>query len=269
MLSLSVVASLVLVPFVAAQATSIDIKAIEAHFTQSAIVPDLLASFNPSALLSLNFAGVGDVSPGQLLTVQQVGPTPAVTVTPANTSVSLTGTYTLVMVDADVVGKNLPDGQTRHWLVNGVTISGSKVTNSSATAITSYAGPFPAAGSGPHRYVVILYEQPSTFKAPAAFSQPNTGVSAFDFNGYVKDSGLGPLVAANYIDVEQGTSTVSVSPTSAVVTSTLLPPSSGSSSSPSKPSNTNTNTNGAGNIATHFLTMVAAVAGFMLTVEVL
>jgi len=28
------------------------------------------------------------------------------------------------MVDADVVGAKLPEGQTRHWLVNGVTISG-------------------------------------------------------------------------------------------------------------------------------------------------
>ena len=28
------------------------------------------------------------------------------------------------MVDADVVGSKLPDGQTRHWLVNGVTVSG-------------------------------------------------------------------------------------------------------------------------------------------------
>ena len=54
----------------------------------------------------------------------EVGPTPTVTVTPANSSVLLNGIYTLAMVDADIVGSKLPDGQTRHWLVNGVTISG-------------------------------------------------------------------------------------------------------------------------------------------------
>jgi len=48
--------SLALFPFALAQET-LDIKAIEAHFTQSHLVPDLFASFNPSALLSLDYAG--------------------------------------------------------------------------------------------------------------------------------------------------------------------------------------------------------------------
>lgn len=48
--------SLALLPFALAQ-ESLDVKAIEAHFTQSHIVPDLFASFNPSALLSLDYAG--------------------------------------------------------------------------------------------------------------------------------------------------------------------------------------------------------------------
>lgn len=54
----------------------------------------------------------------------EVSAAPAVTITPADSSVSLTGNYTLVMVDADVVGSKLPGGQNRHWLVNGVTING-------------------------------------------------------------------------------------------------------------------------------------------------
>jgi phosphatidylethanolamine-binding protein (PEBP) family uncharacterized protein len=211
----------VLVPFAVAQ-ISIGVEAIEAHFQQSAIVPDLLASFDPSALISLSFAGVGNAQPGQLFTQEQVAPTPTVTIAPANSSVSFSGNYTLVMVDADIVGSKLPNGQTRHWLVNGVTVNGSTLSNSSAIAITEYAGPAPAAGSGPHRYVVLVYAQPSSFKAPTAFSQPNMGVSTFDFNGYVKDSGLGPLVAGTYFTVEEGTATVSISSTSAVVTSTLL-----------------------------------------------
>ncbi|KAF4615214.1 hypothetical protein D9613_002808 [Agrocybe pediades] len=215
MLALSTLASLALFHLAFAQDPSLEIKAIEAHFTQSALVPDLFASFDPSALLSLNYP--------------EVGPTPTVTVTPANSSVSLNGTYTLAMVDADIVGAKLAEGQTRHWLVNGVAINGSTVTNSSATAITTYAGPWPAAGSGPHRYVVALYAQPSTFSPPAAFSQSNIGVSAFNFNDYVKSSGLGPLVAATYITVKEGTTAVSIFSTSAVVTSTLVPSSSSSS----------------------------------------
>ena len=55
---------------------------------------------------------------------QEVAQTPTVSILPANSSISFNGTYTLVMVDADVVGSKLPNGQTRHWLENGVTIEG-------------------------------------------------------------------------------------------------------------------------------------------------
>ncbi|KAJ3504867.1 hypothetical protein NLJ89_g7715 [Agrocybe chaxingu] len=261
MFSRALIASLALVPFAVAQTSSVDIAAIEAHFEQSALVPDLFPSFTPSALLTLDYPGVGEAEPGQLFTKEQVGPTPTVTVVPANSSVSLSGTYTLAMVDADIVGSKLPEGQTRHWLVNGVTISGSTVNNASAVGITTYAGPWPAAGSGPHRQVPF---PPSTFSAPAAFSQPNMGVSVFDFNAYVRDSGLGPLIAANYITVEEGTATASIPATSAVVTSTLAAGSSASSSSGSSTgtsdaSSPTTSTSGAAALSAKLLSaMVAA-----------
>ncbi|KAJ3849967.1 phosphatidylethanolamine-binding protein [Lentinula lateritia] len=229
------------IPFVSAQAndTAVQIEAIEAHFTQAALVPELLATFDPSSILTINFDGVGDLSPGQALTQDQVAPTPTIQITAANSSVDLTGNFTLAMVDADIVGAD-ESNITRHWLENSVVISSASVSNSSATAITSYAGPAPASGSGPHRYVVILYQQPSSFSPPSEFSQPNLGVSKFDLNGYVQDSQLGPIVAANYFTVEVGTSTTSVSVTSAVQSSTLASTeteTSGSASSTSSTSN--------------------------------
>lgn len=79
----------------------------------------------------------------------------------------------------------------------------SKVSNATGTGITQYAGPAPAAGSGPHRsvlswdcqksklmlcfsYVILLYVQPTTFTPPTGFDQPNMGVSVFDVNNYAK-----------------------------------------------------------------------------------
>lgn len=53
----SIALCLSLLPFIAAQATVAEFKGIEAHFTQSAIVPELLASFKPSALVDLTFNG--------------------------------------------------------------------------------------------------------------------------------------------------------------------------------------------------------------------
>ncbi|KAF5365674.1 hypothetical protein D9758_003144 [Tetrapyrgos nigripes] len=256
-----------ILPFVSAQSDSpaFRIEGIEAHFTQSGIVPSLLSTFDPSALLTINYDGVGDLTPGQGVTQEQVGPTPKIKVEAANSSVSLSGAYTLAMVDADVVGSDT-SSVTRHWLVNGVAVSNNEVSNSSATAITEYAGPAPASGSGPHRYVIILFEQPSSFKAPADLSQPNIGVSKFDLNAYVKDSGLGNIVAANYLTVEVGQSTLSLSATSPVQSSTLAPVTSGSSTGSSEsanPTQTQSDNNGAIGLGT-----VKACIGFGLALGI-
>jgi len=222
MYSLPVLLTLALAAFVSAQGHEHDaeIDAIEAHFAQSRIVPELLKDFDPEALLTLDY-GSGPVTPGQKFAKEAVGPTPTVTVTPGDDDFKLDGTYTLAMVDADVVGGDISKGVTRHWLVNGVKVGqDGKVTTEGANAITAYAGPWPAAGSGPHRYVVALYEQPEGFAAPEGFTE-TLPVGVFDWNKYVADSKLGALVAANYITVEEGTATGNIPATSAVVSSTL------------------------------------------------
>ncbi|KAI0702328.1 phosphatidylethanolamine-binding protein [Cytidiella melzeri] len=204
--------------------TELGIEAIEAHFTQSGIVPSLLPSFDPVAVLTLSFTGVGDVSPGQSLTQAQVQPVPSLSLIPANSTVQLSGNYTLVMADAGPVGTDETQGQTRHWLVNGVTLTGStplNVSTQTGVAITNYAGPAPAAGSGAHRYTILLFSQPDNFTAPDDLNTPNVGVSVFNLEDYVKNSGLGPVVAGTYISVMNGAANSSIPTTSSVVTSTL------------------------------------------------
>lgn len=219
--SLSVIVSLAVLPFVSAQ--DVDdapaIKAIEAHFEQSHITEDYLDDFDPIATLDLNFPGVGDVTPGQRLSAAQAGPQPIVTVTPGDSSVTLNGTFTIAMFDINTVGEDLPNGPTRHWLLNGVTLDGNTVSNATATPITAYAGPGPAAGSGAHRYIVALYQQPANFAAPEGFQEP-TGVEPMNFKAYVENANL-ELVAANYIIVEEGTATASAVSTEAVNSATL------------------------------------------------
>lgn len=245
MFSLSTFAAVALLPaLVAAQAAdpALEVRAIKAHFTNARIVPDYFATFDPVAALTLDYAGT-KLTPGQKVTKEAVGPTPAITVTPANQSVILDGTYTLAMIDVDIVGAPLPEGVTRHWLVNGVTINNGAVANASATAITPYAGPWPAPGSGPHRYIVALYEQPSDFAAPEGFTG-TLPVGPYDFKAYVENAKLGPLVAANYINVEEGTATVSLVATTAVVTSTLT---TSTSKAPTTSSTSGANNNGGSN----------------------
>ncbi|KAF5376533.1 hypothetical protein D9757_008288 [Collybiopsis confluens] len=271
------------IPLVAAQSndTAVQIEAIEAHFAQAALVPQLLVNFTPTALLTINFQGkhrcpslktVSVIPNGFLVQTDhslrslEVSPTPSIKIT-ANSSVDLSGNFTLAMVDADVVGAD-ESSITRHWLENGVSVSNDQVSNSSATAITSYAGPAPPEGSGPHRYVVILMQQPASFSPPTDL-QPNAGVAKFDFNGYVKQSQLGPIIAANYFTVEIGTSTVSISATSAVQSSTLVSASGTGTSASSSASASSTGS--AQNAApvleasiTLFLLGVATIAGVLI-----
>ncbi|KAI0003224.1 phosphatidylethanolamine-binding protein [Russula compacta] len=231
-------------PLVYAQATNdtaLGIAAIEAHFTNAQIVPSLLSTFDPSALMTVNFTGVGVISPGQNLSVSQVSKAPELTIVPANTSVSLTGNYTLVMADAGPVGTNESEGQTRHWLVNSVTVNSTtfNVSTTGGVAVTDYAGPAPPEGSGPHRYVLLLLPQPSSFSPPANLSKAGVGVSVFQLTDYI---------SAMYFDVEQGTPNVTLSPTSAVITSTLKPATPASSTvsgSASSASASNTSKNAA------------------------
>jgi len=218
----SILVSLALLPFVAAQNnTQVALEAIEAHFKAADLVPDLISTFNPTVLLTVSFNGIGAIAPGQNLTVAQVGSAPTISVTPANSSVSLAGNYTLIMVDADVAGSNDSGNITRHWLMNGDTVTGDTLTNATAVGITEYAGPSPASGSGPHRYTILLFDQPSSFVEPAGFNTPNIGVSTFVLSDYIKDSNLGPIVGGMYFQVEVGVSTVSVAPTTAVQSNTL------------------------------------------------
>src|SRR6266852_5601125 len=73
--------------------TALGIAAIQAHFKNAYIVPNLLPTFNPSAIMNVAFPGVGPVSPGQTLSMQQTATAPEVIITPANSSVPTTGNF--------------------------------------------------------------------------------------------------------------------------------------------------------------------------------
>jgi phosphatidylethanolamine-binding protein (PEBP) family uncharacterized protein len=214
---------------------ALDIAAIRAHFANAGLVPALLPSFNPSAVMNVAFPGVGTISPGQSLSVQQTVAAPDLTIVLANASVSHMGNFTVVLVDAHVVGTNESNGQVLHWLVNYVALRNDpscspsslslNVSTAGGVAVTEYVGPQPPEGSGSHRYVILLLPQPPSFSPPANLTKANSGPStSFHLTDYIWTSHLGQPIAGMYFDVQQGPSNVTVPLTSAVVTSTLNPP---------------------------------------------
>jgi len=197
--------------------TALQLQAIQAHFKQGGLTPTLLPKFNPIFRVFASF-DIG-VLPGQLLNKSLVQVEPRLDELNPN-STSLPTTFTVAMVDFGAVGSDQSAGQTRHWLVNGVTLDNGTFKTDNATVITKYAGPAPPAGSGPHRYTILVYVQPPSFTAPPELSslQP---VGKFDINNYASSSKLGDIAGGTYFNVEEGTATASISATSAVVTSTL------------------------------------------------
>lgn len=133
--------------------------------------------------------------------------------------------FSAILVDAGAVGSNATS-QTLHWLINSIHVNTTggapyALNYDNGTTITEYAGPAPPAGSGPHRYMLGLFQQPQDFTAPQAYSQKNTAVGPIDLAKYLSDSKLGTLVATNYFTVANGESTVSLSQTQPVQSSTL------------------------------------------------
>jgi phosphatidylethanolamine-binding protein (PEBP) family uncharacterized protein len=200
--------------------TGLGIAGIETAFKNAQLVPELLPSFSPSALMNITFPGVGLISPGQNLSIQQVATAPGVTITPANSSVPITGNFTLMMVDAFAVGTNESNGQILHWLTNFATLkpisSASPSLNVSNTnggvVVTNYVSPAPPVGTGVHRYTILLFPQPPSFSPPANLSSPNVGIDLyFHLTDYISSSHLGQPIAGMFFEVQAPANVTTVS----------------------------------------------------------
>lgn len=81
-------------------------------FTESQLVPDLLAEFNPSATLEVTFDSTV-AAIGQPLTITEVTNQPTVLVTPSSNATAFTegAVFTVAMVDPATVGSDQSGGQ--------------------------------------------------------------------------------------------------------------------------------------------------------------
>jgi len=255
-----------LVTAVVAQNPAIDILSIEAQFTNAYIVPDLLESFSPVGVLAVSYSGSA-ITPGQLLTPDAAQPQPELTLTAANSTVELGSLFTLALVDPGAIG-GVNGQQTRHWLVNGVTVGAGGVLSipASESAITPYGGPFPPDTDSAHRYVFLLYEQPASFAPSGDLATPGQPIAAFDVNGYATSSQLGAVVAASYFTCTRS-ELVAATSTAPVDTATLSAPASANGSnsvrSSTKTGSSSTSSPTGSGSAGFSNTAPLSVAGFM------
>lgn len=121
------------------------------------------------------------------------------------------GTYIIVSVDLDAPFQSFSIlSPVLHWIQSGLTPEtaedGPSVLKPHDTpVIVNYAGPGPPPGSGPHRYVFLLYEQPEGFDvskyAPAGGKPTGIGPRVrYDLGAFETKAKLGPVIAANYFN---------------------------------------------------------------------
>lgn len=117
-------------------------------------------------------------------------------------------TYLALSLDLHAPFPSLPIlGPILHGMQTGLTASsGSPQLGTDVSPIVRYVPPGPPPFSGPHRYVFLLYEEPADFDAkkfkPQGEGQefPRLQRIRFDINGFVKEAGLGDVLAGGWFE---------------------------------------------------------------------
>lgn len=141
--------------------------------------------------------------------------------------VSSSDTYMFVMLDLDVppAAGNTTRRVLLHALNTGFratqqsisinsTVSSDKVLLASTErGPATYIGPSPpATDSKPHRYVELLFEQPSSFQLAASDFADRQARFNFDITNFMEENGLAEPLAANFFTVD-GQTGAGVGPT--------------------------------------------------------
>jgi len=161
-----------------------------------------VAKTDNSKLLGVS---VGDqkVSLGQYIPKAKTHvPAPVLSFTPTTGS----GPYLVIGLDIDAPFPSFQVlGPILHWIQSGLTPGADGSLTSSEPFTANFIGASPPPGSGPHRYVFLLYEQPADWEslhkkhAPANGAPlPNMKRMRYDLDAFAKEARLGPVLAVNY-----------------------------------------------------------------------
>ncbi|KAH0838705.1 phosphatidylethanolamine-binding protein [Lanmaoa asiatica] len=164
------------------------LSAVTTAINEAGIIPDVISDktpFSPSALLVVKWPTGKEAMLGNTLTPIDTADEPSVSFTPMQSfAVASDVGYTLVMTDPDAPSRGDPKmGQWRHWIVMGLKApalstldTGDLSARVTKQATTPYYPPAPPRGTGPHRYVFLLYQEPSVdFSIPTHAREYKSG----------------------------------------------------------------------------------------------
>ncbi|CAG2171603.1 unnamed protein product [Oppiella nova] len=163
------------------------------------IVPDVIDSV-PNGVINVRYRSGVDINLGNEVTPTQVAEQPLV-----EWAADYGNYYTLVLTDPDVFGRNGPKyGEYKHWVV--VNIPGTDIKR--GRDLTEYQSSGPARGTGPHRYVFLVYKQPDIIETDSKIVNTYSleGRLFFDVRSFARKYNLGEPVAINYYHCQFETS---------------------------------------------------------------
>jgi len=234
---------LLLIPFVYGQSPA-DVAKV---FDTTQIVPDVIPSFDPTVVLQVSFGN--PITPGQSLTVNGKLSSETADVATANmpsfkiADDTSSGTYVILMVsslafslirqvDADAPSPpNRTLADLLHFLGGGYVASGPadsngfRVLTSQTTPVTPYLGPSPPSGSPPHRYAILIYNEPGNFVLQTAVTS-STSRLKFNVPSFELATGLSGPIGGNMFYVgpySPASSTTNALQTIAPSTATYTP----------------------------------------------
>jgi len=150
----------------------------------------------PAALLQVKYGSI-EVKPGLVLTPTQVQKEPHL-----DWNADPSAFYTVVMNDPDAPSRADPKfREWHHWCVGN--IPGKDV--SAGEVLSEYVGSGPPQGTKLHRYVFLVYKQPSgriTFSEKKLTNRSGDGRGKQSVSAFVAKHSLGDPVAGNYYQAE-------------------------------------------------------------------
>merc|ERR1712192_71346 len=167
---------------------------VQDSFAEAGLVNDLMI-LAPGKQLEVSYPGLYPFAPGDGLAVSEAREVPSIRLEEA----SKEQLYTVAMVDPDAPSRKNPRAaQWLHWILTNV--EGERLVSGQDLAgdkVTAYAGPSPPKGSGPHRYVFLVWQQQQAVSMESPRSRARGDISKI-----AESLGLGAPMAGNFFFAE-------------------------------------------------------------------
>ncbi|KAI0306152.1 phosphatidylethanolamine-binding protein [Multifurca ochricompacta] len=166
-------------------------------------------TFDPVVLFELTFPEPGaapiHVMAGEQLERNATAGPPQFALRSDHRAATGHGPFVIVAVDPDAPTPQAPTvSQIRHFLGGGFQFGaghkGMRTLVNDTPAITEFRQPTPPAGSDPHRYVFLLFKEPSGFSQQTLVNS-STSIAHFNISAFADATGLGNPLGGTFIRV--------------------------------------------------------------------